>query len=318
MELDPIIAAYLADLRARGIPPAQDTPVEAARGMYTMRTHLMNQREAPPELAQVHDVLIPGPGGDIPARVYRPRVDEPLPTVLYVHGGGWVLCDIESHDPVCRRLAVLADAVIVSIDYRLAPEHPFPAAHEDTVAAYDWVRAQRGELGGSTVWGAAGDSAGANMTSAAIHLGRATIAPADAPAAHLCFYPAMDLTTRYPSMDRFGTGYGLEEPTLDYFLAQYAAAADPADPRLSPLRFESHEGMPPTIVVTAGHDPFHDEGVAYVEALRAAGVTAHHQDAPGLIHGFVDLGPMVPAAAEALTRAGTRFGELLRGIPATS
>lgn len=315
MALDPIIAAYLADLAARGIPKAHEIPVPAARGMYRMRTQMMNDREAPPQLAEVRDIAIPGPAGEIPARVYRPREGE-LPTVLYAHGGGWVVCDVDTHDPVCRRLAVLADAVVVSIDYRLAPEHPFPAAHEDTVAAYQWVREHRSELGGSSVWGAAGDSAGATMTSVAIHLDRGRTEPADAPAAHLCFYPAVDLTTSYPSQEQFGTGFGLETPTLEYFLDQYAPGADRADPRLSPLRFDSHAGMPPTLVVTAGCDPFHDEGVAYVEALRAAGGSAEWHDASGLIHGFVDLGPMVPAAAAALSAAGTRFGQLLRGIPA--
>lgn len=316
MALDPILAAFLDDLRARGVPRPHEVPPERAREMYHLRSAAMRERGAPPEVAEVTDRTIPGPGGQLPVRVYRPRLGEALPTVLFAHGGGYVLCDVDSHDPVARRLAVLTDAVVVSIDYRRAPEHPFPAAVEDTLAAMRWVRGHLDELGGCPTWGTAGDSAGANLTCVGAHLMRDDVSDEPPITAQLHLYPAVNAVGRYPSREQFGSGFGLDAETIDYFVAAYAAGADLADPRISPLLFPSHAGMPPTIVVTAGCDPLHDEGVAYVEALRAAGVPTEWHDEASLIHAFVDLVPLVPAVARAVERGNRRFGQLLRGLPA--
>ncbi len=316
MTLDPILTAFLADLRTRGVPRPHEVPPQTARDMYHLRSAAMRERGAPPEMAQVQDRTIPGPAGELPVRIYRPRVGVQLPTVLFAHGGGYVLCDVESHDPVARRLAAMTDAVVVSLDYRRAPEDPFPAAVEDTVTAMRWVRGHLAELGGSSAWGTAGDSAGANLTAVGAHLMLDDATDEPPITAQLHFYPAVDAATPYPSRDEFGSGFGLDAETIDYFVNAYAAGADLADPRISPLRFPSHAGMPPTLVVTAGCDPLRDEGLAYVEALRAAGVPTEWQDAPSLFHAFVDLVPMVPAAAQAVEAGNRRFGQLLRGIPA--
>ncbi len=311
MQLDPVLVAYFADLEARGVPKAHEVPPDQARSMFELRHQAMREREVPPELADVSDRTIPGPDGKLTVRVYRPRADADLPTVLYLHGGGWVICDIETHDGVCRRLADCADAVVVSLDYRLAPEHPFPAAVDDALAGARWVREHRHELGGTDVWGSAGDSAGATLMSVTAHTLR-DAGEQPAMAAQLFFYPAVDAATTFPSRQRFGVGYGLESETIDHFLRLYAGDADPADPRISPLRFSSHADLPPTLVVAAGFDPLVDESHAYVGALRDAGVPVELHEALGLVHGFVDLGPLVPAAAQALERAGRRFGQMLR------
>ena len=315
-QLDPILAAYLADLAERNVPKVWEVTPQQARDMFRIRTRMMREREAPPELPEVRDLVIPTPAGDLRARLYRPVADAPLPTVLYAHGGGWVICDLETHDAVCRHLAIDARAVVVAIDYRLGPEHPFPAAVEDALAAARWVQTHLSELGGTDVWGMAGDSAGGGLTAVVSHelLGRAGSSDGPPMAAQLLIYPATDPAGDYESRTRLGTGYGLETGSIDFFLRLYAGSSDPADltdPRLSPIRYPSHEGLPPAIVVTAGFDPLIDEGVAYAEALRAAGVPVEWQNAETLFHGFVDLGPMVPAAGEALHRMGVAFGELL-------
>lgn len=314
MALDPILAAYLADLRERGVPKVHEVPAEVGRQMFHVRARMMRELEPPPELAQVIDRSIPGPAGEIPIRIYHPQATGPLPTVLYAHGGGWVICDLDTHDAVCRRLADLAQCVVVAVDYRLAPEHPFPAGLHDTMAALAWLRRMLPELGGTHVWGLAGDSAGANLTSVAAHLLVQDDIDPDlpSPAAHLLIYPAVDAAGDYPSRAAYGVGFGLEQASIDYFVDLYAARGDLLDPRVSPLRFASHAGLPPSLVVTAGCDPLRDEGIAYIAALQEAGVPVAWQDAETLIHGFVDLGPMVPAAAEALARCGRAFGELLR------
>ncbi len=324
--LDPILTAYFADLAERGVPKVWEVTPQQARDMFHIRARMMRELDPPPELPEVRDIVIPddahGTGG-IPARVYRPIADLPLPTVLYAHGGGWVICDVDTHDAVCRRLAVLAQAVVVSIDYRLGPEHPFPAAVDDALTAARWVGTHLAELGGSHVWAMAGDSAGGGLTAVATHVLRDERRAGAGPevvgppmAAQLLIYPATDPAGSYESRVRLGSGYGLETESIDYFMRLYAGTSDPAaltDPRLSPLRYPDHTDLPSAIVATGGFDPLIDEDVAYLEALRAAGVTAEWQNAPGLIHGFVDLGPMIPAAAQALESMGRRLGELLRG-----
>ena len=205
----------------------------------------------------------------------------------------------------------------MSIDYRLGPEHPFPAAVEDALAAARWVQSHLAELGGTDVWGMAGDSAGGGLTAVVSHELRPPAEDSRVPsmAAQLLIYPATDPAGDYESRTRLGQGYGLETGSIDFFLTLYAGSSDPADltdPWLSPIRYPSHVGLPPAIVVTAGFDPLIDEGVAYAEALRGSGVKVEWQNAETLFHGFVDLGPMVPAAGEALHRMGVAFGQLLR------
>lgn len=223
-------------------------------------------------------------------RVYRPA--SPCAVLVYLHGGGWVQGDRDTHDGLCRRLAGEAGRLVVSVDYRLAPEHPFPAAVHDAVAAVRWARAlgARIEVGG--------DSAGGNLAAAAC------IALRDAgeelPALQLLLYPGLDQTRALPSHRTFATGFLLTAHDIDWFQAHYAAP--PLDPLASPLLAASHAGLPPAIVTTAGFDPLRDEGEAYVARLRAAGISAVHLDESALVHGYAQMDGALPAADRAVRR----------------
>lgn len=311
VRLDPHLAAYLADLRERGVPKIQTLTPEQGRAGFRMRTEMLREKAPPPQLPAVDERVIDGPAGPLRLRVYRPAVDRSLPTVLYVHGGGFVVCDLHTHDAICRRLAVDSGAVVASLEYRLAPEHRYPAAVQDALAGARWVRANLAELGGTSVWAMAGDSAGANLTAIATHELRGEDGPPMT--AQLLLYPSVDAAPDYPSKVELAEGYGLEMASIDYFFGHYLgdSAVDLSDPWVSPLHFPDHEGLPPAIIVAAGFDPLRDEAHAYAAALTAAGVPVDLVDASTLIHGFGDLGPLSPAAAAAMQDAGRRLGARL-------
>ncbi len=319
--LDPILASYLADLKERGVPPIYELTAQEGRRMFRARTAMLRALQPPPRVARVTDAALHGPGGRLPIRIYRPDGRPGRPTILYLHGGGFVICDLETHDSICRHLALDARAVVVSLDYRLAPEHPFPAAIEDTRYAARWVATNLRSLGGSPAWGLAGDSAGGNLVAVTTHTLRdqeRAGSPLPRPAAQLLLYPSVDPAGDYESRRRLAVGFGLEEASIRYFLTMYAGTWKPhrlTDPRYSPLRYPDHSSLPPAIVTTAGFDPLQDEGFAYSDALRAVGVPVEHRHEPTLIHGYGDLGPMVPQAGVAMRQVGLRFGELLRQRP---
>jgi acetyl esterase len=243
--------------------------------------------------------------------VYRPEGEGPFPTVVFFHGGGWVIGDLETHDNQARSVARHGRAVVVSVDYRLAPEHPFPAAVDDAVAAARWAAAHLAELGGDDRLAVAGDSAGGNLAAVVAQQLHADGTPVTA---QFLIYPAVDSAGEYPSRVENAKGYFLEQPTMDWFYGHYAGGVDdPADPRLSPLRAADLSGLAPALVVTAEFDPLRDEGEAYAEALRAAGVPVRQQRYDGLIHGFFDMGPISAAAQAAIDESCARFGELLHG-----
>ncbi|MFI5980442.1 alpha/beta hydrolase [Streptomyces sp. NPDC051555] len=258
----------------------------------------------PPAVAGVEDRAVPGPAGapPLPVRVYRPDPEQwpgPRPTVVFCHGGGWVLCDLDTHDSTARHLCRSAGAVVVSVDYRLAPEAPFPAAVHDAHAALCWAGGQMAELGGAP--GAlviAGDSAGGNLAAAALLLARERGGPAVA--LQVLVYPALDAAQDTASVRRNAEGYFLTAAHLRWFWAQYLGpGGNGADPLASPLRADL-TGLPPAHVVTAGCDPLCDEGAAYVRALREAGTSAHEDHHPGMFHGFLGLVDFLPAARRAL------------------
>ncbi|MET3982894.1 alpha/beta hydrolase [Streptomyces sp. PvR034] len=261
-----------------------------------------------PAVAGVEDRAVPGPAGapPLPVRVYRPdpeRWPGPRPTVVFCHGGGWVLCDLDTHDATARHLCRSAGAVVVSVDYRLAPEAPFPAAVHDAHAALCWAAGQVAELGGDP--GAlviAGDSAGGNLAAAALLLARERGGPAVA--LQVLVYPALDAAQDTASVRRNAEGYFLTATHLRWFWEQYlGSGGDGADPLASPLRADL-TGLPPAHVVTAGCDPLCDEGAAYVRALREAGTSAHEDHHPGMFHGFLGLVDLLPAARRALDGVG--------------
>lgn len=249
-----------------------------------------------PPLATVRDFTIPGPAGPIPARLYD--ADEtrgPGPVLLFLHGGGWVVGDIASYNSPCAEVARVLHLPVVAIDYRLAPDHVWPAAPEDCEAAARWI-ATSPEALGLTVTGLVlcGDSAGGNLTIVT------ALALRDQPAAvpvlvQAPLYPATDMVTDYPSADLFADGYLLTRDTMRWFGQSYAP--DPSDRRASPLLHDL-SGLPPAVIVTAGLDPIRDQGRAYAAALAMAGVPVTYREAAGTIHGFLQLRRAIPSSGE--------------------
>jgi len=237
----------------------------------------------------------------IPVRIYRPRTDARLPVLMYLHGGGWVTLGLDSHDSFCRLLAQQGDCIVVAVDYRLAPEHRFPAGIEDAVASFLWLHTQMEQLNGDPQRiGIGGDSAGANIALALCQLLDSD--PAMRPALQCLIYPVTDLVTRTPSREQFSKGYGLDQPELDFYERNYLNnLGERNDLRVSPLLADDVSHYPPTLLFTAGHDPLRDEGDAFAAKLREQGVSVTHECFDSLIHGFLQMG-RVPAARSAMEK----------------
>jgi acetyl esterase len=290
-----------------GAPPmSQQTLEEARAGFAVLATAIGPAEESVP----TEDRSVPGPAGEIPVRIYRPQADEPLPVVVYFHGGGFVIGDIASHDTICQRLAAGVPALVVSVDYRLAPEHRFPAAVVDCDAATRWVSAHASELGGDPArLAVAGDSAGGNLS--AVVARRARDAGGPPIAFQLLVYPGTDMTCALPSHTENGTGYLLDSDTINWFFEHYLADADPRDPDASPLFVDDLSGLPPALVVTAEFDPLRDEGEAYAERLRQAGVSVTTSRYDGMIHGFYGLDRVFDSAKKATAETVTALRDAL-------
>lgn len=306
MPVVPEIRAVLDLLAAAPIDLEQTDPP-------TMRALYAAMRESDGEalpVAEVVDVSVPGPGGDVPVRIYRPEGDAPAPVLVWYHGGGWVIGDVETSDPTARKLCRRAGVVVVSVDYRLAPEHPFPAAPDDAWAALRWVADHIGEHGGDPArLAVGGDSAGGNL--AALVAIRARDEGGPALRHQLLVYPATDLTMGQPSIVENGEGYFLTKATMEWFTDHYLGAdrqhGDPTSPAVSPLAVEDLSGLPPAQVLTAEFDPLRDEGAAYAERLAEAGVAVEHVPGPGLIHGFFAMGAVSPDADAVAVAAAERL-----------
>jgi acetyl esterase len=266
-----------------------------------------------PAMAEVVDRRIPGPGGALALRIYTPPAPaQPLPVVVYYHGGGWVLGDLDSHDNVCRQIAHKSGSVVVAVDYRLAPEHRFPAALDDAWTALAWVAGAAREIGADpTRIAVAGDSAGANLAAAVSLLARDRGMPY--PVAQVLIYPALDLSTlERDSIRDYGEGFFLSRARMEWFIAQYVPDADMRrNPLVSPLLAAHHRGLPPALVITAQFDPLRDEGEAYAALLRRSGVDARLQRYDGVIHGFVSMDRWFPEAGAATDRVAQFLHEAL-------
>src|SRR3954470_7900489 len=309
--VDPHIAAVLEFMDSAGVPPMYEGTAAEGRAQFLALTAGARTAEQVVPVAGTADTTVPGADGELRARVYRPDVAGPLPTVAFFHGGGWVIGDLETHDNQARSICRDSRAVVVSVDYRLAPEDPFPAAAEDAVAAARWIAGHLDRFGGGDRFAVAGDSAGGNLAAVAAQQLTAEGTPV---AAQFLIYPAVDSAGEYASRVENAKGYFLEQPTMEWFYGHYAGdASDPADPRLSPLRAADLSGLPPALIVTAQYDPLRDEGEAYGAALQAAGGTAEVRRFDGLIHGFFDMAGISPAAQRAVSESCVRFGEVLRG-----
>jgi len=266
-------------------------------------------RAAPAAVRSVRDVTVAGAAGSLDARLYEP-VDPTTDLLVYFHGGGFVLGDLDTHDEPCRLLCRDARTRVLSVAYRLAPEHPFPAAVNDAIAAVRWAADQAGTLGASRV-SVGGDSAGGCLATVAAR----TLADApQRPAAQLLVYPLVDVAARAPSHALFGrAGLFLTEADVADFTRHYAAS--PMDPRASPLRSDTFVDQSPALVAVAGFDILRDEGVAYARALRAAGTSTHECTFPSLVHGFLHMTPAVPAAAQAVHTIAAAWRALLDTLP---
>ncbi|MFD9032297.1 alpha/beta hydrolase [Streptomyces sp. NPDC059567] len=267
----------------------------------------------PPAVGSVEDRTVPGPEGapPLPVRVYRPEGDaRPRPTTVFFHGGGWVLCGLDTHDRTCRTLCRESGAVVVSVDYRLAPEARFPAPVEDAYAALLWAAAHIAELGGEpAALVVAGDSAGGNLAAAAALLARDRRGPALA--RQVLIYPATDMAGAHASYRTNGAGYYLTAAHMRWYRDHYLGPdGDPRHPLASPLRAEL-AGLPPAHVVTAGCDPLCDEGRAFAAALAAAGVEVTEDHHPGMFHSFLALHEYLGASARAVRRAGDAIASTL-------
>lgn len=245
---------------------------------------------APLEMKEVQDIKITMRDDHrIKARIYRPSLDKVLPVIVYYHGGGFVLYDIESHDRLCRRLAAKNNAIVVSIDYRLAPENKFPIPVNDCYDSLQWVSDNISNIGGnSDRISVAGDSAGGNLATVACILAR----DLDGPKVHsqILIYPTVDATFQFASIERNGVGYLLTKDRMAWFVDNYAADEnDKSDPLMSPIYQEDLVGLPPAFVFTAEFDPLHDEGAAYAQKLRDAGVHTKYKMYEGMIHGFMNM-----------------------------
>ncbi|WP_431126845.1 alpha/beta hydrolase [Variovorax paradoxus] len=299
--LHPQARALLDFIEARGIPPTHTLSPAEARAFYRER-RATTQPEAP-QVAQVRELKAEGPHGAIPVRLYRPlgsTANAALPVLVYFHGGGWVIGDLDTHDVLCRSLANGAACAVASVDYRMGPEHRFPAAVDDVLAATRWVRREAASLGldaGRLAVG--GDSAGGNLAAVAAIAARDA---GDLPIAfQLLIYPATDQRRGHPSHQANGQGYLLTRDTMTYFHDHYID--DPRhdlDWRASPLLHADLSGLPPALVLTAGFDPLRDEGMAYAEALTAAGNRAACVCFERQIHGFITMGRVLDEADTAI------------------
>ena len=282
--LEPELQLALSVIERRGAPTLETLPPAEAREAYRRQAVVSGGAEIP--VGAVRDVEMEGADGPLPARHYAPQEPGgPHPLIVFFHGGGFVVGDLDTHDGPCRILCRHAGAHVLAVDYRLAPEHPFPAAVEDGQAALRWAAAHADELGADpSRIAVAGDSAGGNI--AAVVAREAALEGGPSPVLQVLVYPATDMVEPTRSHELFGGGFLLTRELLEWFAAQYVAGADPSDPRLSVLRADDLGGVAPALVVTAGFDPLRDEGEAYADKLHAAGVPVVLRRFPGLIHSF--------------------------------
>ena len=298
MPLAPAARTMIDQLEATGGPPLWETSVEDARAI----SGVMGAMDQPPEVAAVEDRVIPGPGGDLPVRIYTPDAPAPRPVIAFFHGGGFVICSIETHDGLARRLANATGAVVVSVEYRLAPEVRCPDSAEDCYAATAWTYEHAEELGGDPErLIVAGDSAGGNLAAVVALMARARGEPPIT--SQVLVYPVIDAACDTPSYTENGEGYFLEADGMRWFWDHYLGPdGDAAHHHASPIRAEDHSGLPPAVVITAEFDPLRDEGEAYAAALEAAGVPVVVQRYDGMIHGFVSMPMVFPEADHAVAR----------------
>lgn len=305
MELDPQAKAYIDLLAAIGAPPMASLPPADARIAYKKARALSTP--TPPDVAEVASLHAPGPAGDIPIRAYRPAGsarDDVLPALVYLHGGGWVIGDLDTHDVICRTLANAGRCAVFSVDYRLAPEHKFPAAVDDTIAAVGWVASEAARLRiDPKRIAVGGDSAGGNLAAVVSIHARDHGGPPIA--FQLLIYPATDQRMTAPSHTTRGNGYILTNEAIRYFRAHYLNGEHEfTDWRASPLLAPDLSRLPPALVLTCGYDPLCDEGRQFADRLRESGVPVEYVCFEAQIHGFFTMGKVIDETARGFEVCG--------------
>lgn len=299
--LDPQAQALMQLMIDKGVPPVHTMTPEEARASYRSR-RAFTQPDAP-EVFKVEDKLVSANGVSVAVRVYHPHAapsHSTLPGLVYLHGGGWTIGDLDTHDVLCRSLCLQAGIVVVAVDYRMGPEHKFPAAYDDSVAAFNWTVAQAASLGiDASRIAIGGDSAGGNLAAAAcLGLRGQSVQPAF----QLLIYPATIMWQDTPSYHANGKGYMLTKESIAYYTENYLRNREDAkDWRASPQLADSHAGLPPAFVMTAGFDPLRDEGLMYADALSKAGVSSQYICFERQIHGFITMGRVMQEANTAVS-----------------
>ncbi len=312
--MHPQVAALLERVARSPFPPYNAVTPFVARRIYRETRAALSPR--PEEVGQVRLLIAPGP---VALRAYRPLGsgrDEVLPALVFFHGGGWTIGDLDTHDTLCRQLANGARCVVFSVDYRLAPEYPFPAPVDDCIAATEFVFRESGSLGiDARRIALGGDSAGGNL--AAVVALHARDARSEQPCFQLLIYPATDQRCSFPSHQKNGQGYLLTSDSIGWFRASYLPRReDWSDWRASPLLAANHSGLPPALVLTAGLDPLVDEGRAYAEKMRAAGVPVEYAEYPDMVHGFFLFGGVLETTNAAIQRCCEALRSAFEKVPA--
>jgi acetyl esterase len=296
--LDPDSAAVFKAFQEANRPAYESVSPAEAREFYLQARFVSNPE--PPELRSVEPLAIPSPAGSIPARVYTPiklrKANDLAPCLVFFHGGGWVIGNLDTHDVVCRKLADEGQLIVISVDYRLAPEHKFPAAVDDAVAATQWIAGNAKQLGiDASRLMVGGDSAGGNLAAVVAISARDGGGPAIA--GQVLIYPAVDFAMTHPSHREPETSILLTHSVIKWFRDHYLnSAADAQDWRASPARIKTLAGLPPAYVLTAGADPLRDEGDEYAQQLKQAGVAVTYRTFPGQFHGFFTMGKLLRQA----------------------
>ncbi len=285
MPLDPQVQGLLNEFAAMGGPPIHELSVEDARAVSEEMKAMSGE---PIEVGSVRDITIPVDGAEIGARVYSPPGSGPHPVVMFFHGGGWVICSLDTHDNLAREICRDAEAVVVSVDYRMAPEHRYPTAAHDCFAATKWVADNAASLGADAGrLAVCGDSAGGNLSAVVSQMARDGGGPTISYAALI--YPAVDMTRKGGSLDENASGYFLETDGMHWFMNHYITETERSETMASPLLHADLSGLPDCFIATCEYDPLRDEGEAYGDALRANGVHVESKRYDGLIHGAANM-----------------------------
>ena len=306
MSLDPQTKVYLDQMKALNMLPLSAIPLEVLRQILALQSASEPVGEP---VAKVENRTIPGPAGEMPIRIYTPQGNGPFPILVYLHGGGWSICSLDTHDAPCRSLANGANGVVVSVEYRLAPEHKFPAGLQDCYAATLWVAEHAAELNGDVSRLAlGGDSAGGNLTAVITQMVRDQGGPRLT--FQLLIYPATDLTAQTLSKTENATGYFLTRDDMDWFEEHYLQKQEEKlNPMVSPLLARDVSHLPPALIVTAEYDPLRDEGEQYGQRLQEAGVPVILRRYDGLTHGFLNTTSVIDKARDALAQSAQTLRE---------